>query len=242
MHMENKETLYKTISTKTLIQDNEYYKHIFKKTEKIVCAVLYTLRSNHYIGQSDAIAKDVEDTVRQLMDIVYSTLQTRLGVKNKHLEDLQHALIVLQSRLDIAHATLLIEREFLDVFIHEINSVQRSLKPYCALDGTLSSFEFLTTSEDSSEKRRTTKPTLPYAKRIESSLHNEEKIGAVSIVSRRERILTVLRDKGQATIKDISESVTDCSEKTIQRELTALIKDSVIVREGERRWSKYSIV
>jgi DeoR/GlpR family transcriptional regulator of sugar metabolism len=55
-------------------------------------------------------------------------------------------------------------------------------------------------------------------------------------------VLNVIRDKGNATIKDIIEVVKDCSEKTIQRELIVLIKDGIIIREGERRWSKYRLV
>ena len=60
--------------------------------------------------------------------------------------------------------------------------------------------------------------------------------------SRKDRILDIIKDKGEATIKDISSNVTDCSEKTIQRELIDLIKDNIILRDGERRWSKYKMV
>lgn len=58
---------------------------------------------------------------------------------------------------------------------------------------------------------------------------------------RRERVLDIVRKNGPITIKDISQQIKDCSEKTIQRELTDLIKDNLILRTGERRWSMYSI-
>ena len=58
---------------------------------------------------------------------------------------------------------------------------------------------------------------------------------------RRETILSVLRSKGQANIKDISLLIRSVSEKTIQRELTALIEEGVVRKEGERRWSTYSL-
>lgn len=58
---------------------------------------------------------------------------------------------------------------------------------------------------------------------------------------RRERVLEIVRKNGPITIKDISQQIKDCSEKTIQRELTDLIKDNLILRTGERRWSMYSI-
>lgn len=61
------------------------------------------------------------------------------------------------------------------------------------------------------------------------------------LTDRAERIKTVLEAKPQATIKDIAEVITDVSEKTIQRELNSLIEKGQVVREGERRWSKYSV-
>lgn len=56
---------------------------------------------------------------------------------------------------------------------------------------------------------------------------------------RTNRILDiVLKNKG-ISIKDIAKVVRGCSEKTIQRELSALIAAGLIRKEGERRWSLY---
>lgn len=59
--------------------------------------------------------------------------------------------------------------------------------------------------------------------------------------SRRDTILSVLRLGGAYGIKDIHSQVPGCSEKTIQRELAALVGDGVVKKEGEKRWSRYSI-
>jgi predicted HTH transcriptional regulator len=61
------------------------------------------------------------------------------------------------------------------------------------------------------------------------------------MTDRAERIKTVLEAKPQATVKDIAEVITDVSEKTIQRELNSLIEKGQVIREGERRWSRYSV-
>lgn len=61
-------------------------------------------------------------------------------------------------------------------------------------------------------------------------------------LSRRESVLGVITKEGRPTIKDISSAVRDCSEKTIQRELVSLIHEGIIKRNGERRWSTYSLV
>ena len=60
--------------------------------------------------------------------------------------------------------------------------------------------------------------------------------------NRQEIILSMLKSGVKLTIKDFAQNIKDCSEKTIQRELTKLIKDNLIRRDGERRWSKYKLI
>lgn len=59
--------------------------------------------------------------------------------------------------------------------------------------------------------------------------------------SRREAIISVLRTKGPSYIKDLSTVIRDVSEKTIQRELAALVSEGVVTRTGERRWTTYTL-
>jgi len=65
---------------------------------------------------------------------------------------------------------------------------------------------------------------------------------AKSVMQKNERqqvILDIIKEIGESSIKDISDNIKDCSEKTIQRELNTLIYDGVLKKIGERRWSKY---
>ena len=75
---------------------------------------------------------------------------------------------------------------------------------------------------------------------IKDSSKTEKDIQREKQERRKERILQVIREKNQVSIKDISKEVRDCSEKTIQRELVALVSQGILKREGERRWSTYS--
>lgn len=70
--------------------------------------------------------------------------------------------------------------------------------------------------------------------------------------NRRADIISVLKTSGSGlTITDIknkSKGQTDklsalasCGEKTLQRELVSMVKDGVLKKEGEKRWSRYSI-
>lgn len=59
--------------------------------------------------------------------------------------------------------------------------------------------------------------------------------------SRKEAIISIIKLKGAVSIRDISSVVVNCSEKTIQRELTSLVVEGALKRVGERRWSVYSL-
>lgn len=61
---------------------------------------------------------------------------------------------------------------------------------------------------------------------------------------RSQKIKDIIKDKGGEfglSIKDISVSFSDCSEKTIQRELNTLVSLGKIKKTGEKRWSRYML-
>ena len=53
--------------------------------------------------------------------------------------------------------------------------------------------------------------------------------------------MSLIKDKGRVSIKDITLVVRGVSEKTIQRELQGLIDAGRVAKLGERRWSTYSL-
>ena len=64
------------------------------------------------------------------------------------------------------------------------------------------------------------------------------------------KILNIIKTiGGSATIKDIKDRakampeqaglLVSCSEKTLQRELVSMVKDDVLNKTGEKRWSRY---
>jgi uncharacterized membrane protein len=59
--------------------------------------------------------------------------------------------------------------------------------------------------------------------------------------SRRNLIISLLKRGGKYGVKDVTAFIPAVSEKTIQRELLSLVADGLIKKEGERRWSMYSI-
>ncbi len=65
------------------------------------------------------------------------------------------------------------------------------------------------------------------------------KSAASNPASRSAAILKIVLENKRVSIKDISKIIRNCSEKTIQRELSSLIQQGLVQKEGERRWSVY---
>lgn len=59
---------------------------------------------------------------------------------------------------------------------------------------------------------------------------------------RTDKILALIKDKKDVSIKDIVYAFTDCSEKTIQRELNTLVDKGQIKKIGAKRWSRYQAI
>ncbi|HBH71253.1 MAG: hypothetical protein UU88_C0006G0005 [Parcubacteria group bacterium GW2011_GWC1_42_11] len=64
---------------------------------------------------------------------------------------------------------------------------------------------------------------------------------SVTKEARRSRILKLIKDNREVTIKDIVMHFPDVSEKTIQRELVAMSDSGVLKKIGDRRWSRYAL-
>lgn len=57
--------------------------------------------------------------------------------------------------------------------------------------------------------------------------------------SRRKDILALFNSKDRISVKDAVDAIDGVSEKTLQRDLLAMVADNILIKEGERRWSTY---
>ncbi len=232
--MDNKETNSVQVRSDILLNNDEYFKYIFKKTEKIVGAVFYTTRSIPDDSKKDTLVELVEDRAIVLNIVGEETLTASLHERTRAIESLRVALVSLESGLALLVVARLMREDLLEVFRQEILLLQRSLRDYMT---EYPRHPFTVTSD-----------MLPRPQRQRAVTRREQGEGGpidgahVTAPSRRDRILGIIREKGQVTIKDVSTAITDVSEKTIQRELISLISDGTIQKEGERRWSKYTII
>lgn len=226
-----------------LLHNDNYYRQIFKKTEKIVSVIFYILNNIDVDKRSETHVSNVAGKAHFVHENALRTLEIKPASSREVLEQFAQALIGLDSTLRVVSVSGVITPDVLAVLTNEIDTVLRGLRSYLQASGLTSSDFFDQLGVAPSMQRSAPRPSA----RLEGarSESRPQSAGATAAnqgtVDRRERIKTILEAKGEATIKDISEIVTDCSEKTIQRELNAMIEDNVVKRQGERRWSKYSV-
>lgn len=231
--MDTNELIKATKATQRLIQDTEYYRYIFKKTERIVSVVFYITHNLPDEIKDSSDAADIEQAARAAHNAILETLQARAHTADEVVRTAAHALIMLESKLRVAQVAGVIASEVLQVLVSEIDTVLRGMNKYLDEENAFAALADPAVTATASGRSRSTMEPAP--KRESTAAQSGE-------LERRARIKTVLEATGEATIKDISAIVSDVSEKTIQRELNSMIGDNVVKRQGERRWSRYSLV
>ncbi len=115
--------------------------------------------------------------------------------------------------------------------------------PFSVHDGIISSL--FPVSPDVAYKgqlanKRTTDTNMSVTpKSALSVLTDKKNVTTATKSNRQEKILSYINDRKSANIKDISSLFPDVSEKTIQRELSALVASGKIRKHGNKRWSLY---
>ena len=142
--------------------------------------------------------------------------------------------------------TSILKKEF-GILIGELESHQKKDKHFTfTLDEQMFSFPILSDESSIKDKRTSLNtmsftPTKSYSPVGQISNSNHHSLSQIDKQERTSKILALLKDK-EVSIKDISSSFTDCSEKTIQRELNSLVSKGQIKKIGAKRWSRYQAI
>lgn len=237
--MDIRDIVKATESTQRLVQDDTYYKYIFKKTEKIVSVIFFVSNSIETNLKTQPVLEDTLSAAQAAHNAVLATLAVRAHLAEESQRTLAHSLIALDSKLRVAAALRLISEEVLRVLTVEIEGVLRGLNKYLVNTSAFDDLDYKVMPE-TAVRVPSVRASRPERER-EAKGENSNPTSS-SDLDRRERIKVVLGAKGEATIKDISDIINDVSSKTIQRELNSMIEDNLVKRQGERRWSKYSLI
>ncbi len=214
-------------------------KFLIQKTQKITSA-LYLI--TELIKDTDAIKWEIRE---EGISLVSSALifNTTYPLEKEHAVKLfLQSGEKLLTFLNICMISSIISEMNARIVIRELESVISQLKNDTRDThpaGYILSDAFF--AGDSIEKDSKGQKDISKTSDVETTNTDYKTIKKVT-TSRKDSIIDLLRKESNLTIKDFAKVIKDCSEKTIQRELINLVKDGVVKRHGERRWSTYSLV
>ena len=244
------------------LNSKHIYEFVNKKTEKLVTA-LYMVTD--CMDTDDALKSKLRQLGVELLSDMYKLSSLSPMDKHVHISSSLSHVDEILSFVEIAYTigfisdmnTHILKKEF-TLLIGELESHQTKDKHFTfTLDEQMFSVPVLEENsreenynlnhQNSIKDKRTNFNNMSFTNtKLNSSFNNTSQIkNHVSSVSdkkeRTEKILSLLKDK-DVSIKDISSSFTDCSEKTIQRELNALVSKGQIKKTGSKRWSRYQAI
>lgn len=238
----------------------DYLIYIFKKTEKITAA-LYLVSG--LLKDEEPIKWELRDKGIDLVASSFSASSSLPGDKNAIIQSIFTASLETLSLLNVAKISNLISDMNYKLLVREIDNVVALLRDRLAESAenagyVLSESFFKTPDMFSTGFRMGNKISGQGGLKSKgqnysiteshsgSGLSNRDNnkgqdIGADKKSQRQEIIIATLKTQSNLTIKDFSKVINDCSEKTIQRELIELVNKGIVKKDGERRWSRYSL-
>ncbi len=235
----------------------EYLLYVFKKTEKITSA-LYLVSG--LIKDDEPLKWELRHRGMDLLSSSFTASSSLPGDKNVVIQSLFTAALETVSILNVARISGLVSDMNHSILVKEIDQVLVMLRDRLAESaenaGYILSESFFKTpslfssgfSTDARTKgsiyqdpvkghggngAHTTNVKVTHAHEYQNSTDKKTK--------RQDEIVTILKEQSNLSVKDFTRVIKDCSEKTIQRELLDLVEKGIVKKEGERRWSRYSL-
>ncbi len=256
------------LDVKTL-NDKHVYEFANKKTEKLVTA-LYMVTD--CMDTDDALKSKLRELGVSLLSDMYKISMLSPMDKHVHISSSLAHVDELLSFIEIAYTigfisemnASILKKEF-SILIGELEGHQKKDKHFTfTLDEEMFSLpveeennKLLKEQIDSQNSikdnssnlvKRTSSNIMSFTNNKSSSLHlghtsnsNGHSLSTSEKKERTEKILVLAKDR-EVSIKDISNSFTNCSEKTIQRELNSLVLQGQIKKTGSKRWSRYQTI
>jgi len=238
----------------TMSHNNDAFIDYFvKKTEKISGAI-YII--TNFIPQSEPIRRRIQKNVLKLLSHTFTikkTSKTGDGVSQSVFSLTSQVIPELVSLLSIAHASGYITEMNSSLIIAELKRVSSVLTDSFGVIKNLSvskddlhvpdhsSARIESTSYDKRQNENILKDKSLSIKDTPRLPKTEGKKTIAKKSERRDAILSLLRTQNEISVKDVAERLPHYSEKTLQRELIKMADEGIVHKEGERRWTRYSL-
>ena len=233
----------KSLDPISFFSENNYFVLAYKKTEKLASAVYMV---TGLLSDSEPMKWTLRKKVGELLSLILTYKDVPEVSLSDCVDNVKTRTLELTSLLEISFRGgfisqmnfSILKQEFLNLV--EVFDISNSFVQELS-SGTLSK-EFFEVPKDSfNRKAELSERPNPMSfspikdNGLDINRNNYKKSNRHGV------ILNLLKKKKELTIKDIALVITDCGEKTIQRELNSLISTGLLKRSGVRRWSRYSL-
>ncbi len=225
----------------SLFNNNIQRFFIFKRTERITRAVSLILPA---FSQHQQIKDELNTLLIRILEKAVKPIQHSKA-------ELEEYLLLLVSVLEMAGTQGMLSMMNVSIIKDEIFSLLSEIKLYDEEKVVLEEIVTPKTKNAFSphklksltETGGTKKTPDLYSKYHKDSTLKQtlEYKGQHKMSHRKDLIIKIIENKKEVSIKDISKELEGVGEKTIQRELIALVKQGVLNKKGERRWTMYSL-
>jgi len=244
----------KEISVSEKMSDNEqmFIEYSVKKAEKISSAI-YVL--SNFIPSSDPMRHSIrKSSLRLLSDIftISSVSDIGNGARASVFVLTSQIIPEILSLISVSKTSGFISPMNASVVSTELKNFQNTLEDRFGLKEALllskKDFDIPAIEEIKAVSTKNTntsnKPLTEGFSQKKSSYVKGPRVYKVATkkTERRSVILETLKNNKEIGVKDVLIKLPQYSEKTIQRELLKMVSEGILKREGERRWSRYSMV
>lgn len=234
---------------------------VAKKTEKIVTAI-YMVTS--FISEDDPLHVQIRGNAVTLLADVFSCMEASVVHKTNTLFQSIVMIEQLISLFDVARQmgmisemnAIIIRKELmglqnvLHTEIHQNSVGQTQEEPHTQIDQHSFLSELLAgditpqqkTVNDINDTTMSFKDNVVYKQNTVSDKgipKRQTKPERGEASKRRDQILDIFKTKKSISMKDLATRITNCTEKTLQRDLSLLIDQGHIEKKGSKRWSTY---
>ena len=223
---------HKDLNPIDLFSKDPSFVFVYKKTEKLATA-LYMV--SNLFSDSEPMKWTLRTKISSLLSFIIGFRDILESKEEQFFVDVKTRILEIVSLLEIAFRSGLVSAMNFSILKGEFMKVVQFMG-----DARKSARHDADLKENFFE--------IPHTPRSLATVGGGAPLGHDSVLNIHKRtnrqniIINLLKKKDSLTIKDIARTITDCSEKTIQRELISLIEVGVVKKTGERRWSKYSLV
>jgi len=221
----------------------------FKRTERIVAA-LYLLTNN--VPYTEPIRQAIRSKGHEL---IHRAIELKSGFGSQNNSVVLSVASTIRELLALSRMLFaggyisrgnaeIITKALDDLALFVLSASNSAVSEETALsssDFTPIRFEKKESRGDTYDRKEREDSSTPTFSR-ERRMARKPSTRGIPKEDRRMLILDTLRGGGKLGIKDIALQVVGYSEKTVQRELTNLVQEGLVKKEGEKRWSTYSLI